>query len=220
MFDALNSVDMVLTPHICSPTGDVGHPLDKDLMRTGIYNLGFIAMNNKPEILDFINWWDKRVKAFGYHDLKNGFFYDQIWLGYAPAFLEKVSILRHLGYNVANWNLHERKIIGLNGNYFVNTDEIPLRFFHFSHFKINDLPVIASYNQNFNLDNRPDIVPVFEEYKKGLEANGYNELQSIEYVYGKKQKQKSVEPVIRQKNTRRQKSWQLFKKLIKTIIKG
>ena len=186
VFDRLKNDDLVLTPHICSPTGETGHPLDKDLMRTGIYNLGFVAMNKNVNILKFIDWWKKRVKEYGYHNLCEGHFYDQIWLGYAPAFLEKVTILRHLGYNVANWNLHERKIVKEKGMYYVNDVSTPLRFFHFSHFNIYNLPEIASYNENYSLENRPDIVSLFTEYKNTLIANGYEHLNTIEYFYGKK----------------------------------
>ncbi len=184
VFEALKHNDLVLTPHICSPTGDVGHPLDKDLMRTGIYNLGFLAMNMNPETLSFIEWWEKRVKAYGYHNLKEGFFYDQIWLGYAPAFLDKVYVLRHPGYNVANWNLHERKILQEQDVYYVNDLSTPLRFFHFSHFNMENLPEIASYNENFSLENRPDIVPLYLNYKSSLLYHDYSRLKDIEYRYG------------------------------------
>lgn len=191
VFSALKENDMVLTPHICSPTGEVGHPQDKDLMRTGIYNLGFLAVNNTEQIQAFVDWWDKRVQAYGFHDLKKGFFYDQIWLGYAPAFLDKVFVLRHLGYNVANWNLHEREIVNQNGKYFVNDTQTPVVFFHYSHFKMENVPSIASYNQNFNLENRKDIEPIFGEYKTDLLANGYDRLKTIAFVYGKKKESKA-----------------------------
>lgn len=220
VFEALDNSDIVLTPHICSPTGEEGHPLDKDLMRTGIYNLGFLAMNKTIETIAFVNWWDKRVKMYGYHDLQNGFFYDQIWLGYAPAFLEKVCVLRHLGYNMANWNLHERKIVESEGEYFVNNLSIPLRFFHYSHFKMEALPSIASYNENYNLDNKPDIVPIFLEYKADLLFNLYEYFKSIDYVYGKRALEiKGKAPVNLERN-RFIRSMQLLKKAIKIIVKG
>lgn len=220
VFENLNHADMVLTPHICSPTGEVGHPLDKDLMRTGIYNLGFIALNNTPEILTFVKWWDNRVKAYGYHDLKKGFFYDQIWLGYAPAFLDKVYVLRHLGYNVANWNLHERKLVKTNQVYFINSETTPLRFFHFSHFKTDALPVIASYNQNFTLLNRPDLAPIYNQYKSDLVENGYCKLKTIDYVYGKKSQTGKTIALKPEPKSRFYRFWALFKKSIKTLLRG
>jgi hypothetical protein len=221
VFSALKSHDMVLTPHICSPTGEKGHPLDKDLMRTGIYNLGFLALKKSRQTQDFIAWWHKRVVAFGFHDLKKGFFYDQIWLGFAPAFLDKVYVLRHLGYNMANWNLHERKLLQLDTNYYVNTRECPLKFFHFSHFKMENFPEIASYNTNYTLDNRPDIKLVYEAYKKDLLLNGYETIKHINYVYGKRPTGSNDASLTKQTSQNRiNKALVLQKKVLKTLFKG
>lgn len=221
VFTALQINDMVLTPHICSPTGEIGHPQDKDLMRTGIYNLGFLAMNKSAETMSFIQWWDRRVRAYGFHDLKKGFFYDQIWLGYAPAFLDKVFVLRHLGYNVANWNLHERELITENDQYFVNNRERPLVFFHFSHFKMENFPSIASYNQNFNLENRKDIVPIYMEYKLNLLNNGYDTLKDISYKYGKRKSDTPKAPAKKAyKNNRIYRSLYLLKRAFEVVLKG
>ncbi|MBU2939562.1 hypothetical protein KO494_08410 [Lacinutrix sp. C3R15] len=216
VFAALEANQMVLTPHICSPTGEVGHPLDKDLMRTGIYNLGFLAVNNTPEVLRFVDWWDKRVKAYGYHDLKKGYFYDQIWLGYGPAFLDNVYVLRHLGYNVANWNLHERQIIKQVDSFAVNNEKTPLRFFHYSHYKMENEPQIASYNKNFNLDNRLDIVPVFDLYKRCLLANNYQGLKKVNFIYGKQPvlKTTSLQP----KANRLKRAYKAFKQVLKILL--
>jgi len=220
VFSSLKQADVILTPHICSPTPEKGHPQDKDLMRTGIYNLGFLAMNKTQETISFVDWWDKRVKKYGFHDLKKGFFYDQIWLGYAPAFLDKVFVLRHLGYNVANWNLHERKLLETDENYFVNDELTSLRFFHYSHFKMEALPVIASYNENFSLDNRPDIVPVYMEYKEDLLKNNYKNLKDLDYAFGKKKPDFKSLPLKSNPPGRIKTSWGLFKKMIRVLIKG
>ncbi len=218
VFAKLEDNEMVLTPHICSPTPEVGHPQDKDLMRTGIYNLGFLALNKSKATEDFVDWWDKRCKKYGFHDLKKGYFYDQIWLGYAPAFLDKVFILRHLGYNVANWNLHERKILQKDENYFINNTETPLRFFHYSHFKMEALPILASYNENFTLDNRPDIIAPYMEYKEDLLTNGYNHLKTLDYKFGKKPlpKTNTNQPPINRTKT----AYKLLKKSARILIKG
>lgn len=219
VFKALETYDVVLTPHICSPTGDVGHPLDKDLMRTGIYNLGFLAMNKAPQTLEFLAWWHKRVVAYGFHDLKKGYFYDQIWLGYAPAFLDKVYVLRHLGYNVANWNLHERVLMEKAGTWYVNTETIPLRFFHFSHYKIGNEPIVASYNTNFTLENRHDIVPIYKNYKLSLEEAAYHDLKNIDYVFGKRPRLAGSEKISQKPTANKFKRVAyLFKRMVKIIL--
>lgn len=221
VISSLENSEVVLTPHICSPTGEVGHPLDKDIMRTGIYNLGFLALKKSEATQLFVKWWDKRVQKYGFHDLKKGYFFDQIWLGFAPAFIDRVHIERHLGYNMANWNLHERHLLSHANGYTVNTTEVPLRFFHFSHFKIEQLPVIASYNENFDLNNRPDIAPVFNEYKEDLLKNGYNTLKQLPYHFGKKPespKPKSFKK--KMQSSRPYRSLRYIKRALKVLIYG
>lgn len=214
---ALETNDMVLTPHMCSPTGDTGHPMDKHIMRTGVYNLGFLAVNESPEIRDFVDWWDKRCKEYGFHDLQKGHFYDQIWLSWGPSFLDKCKVLRHLGYNVANWNLHEREMRTEQDGYFVNDRDTPLRFFHFSHYKMEAEPSIASYNRNFDLESRPDIVPIFQEYKSGLLEQGYERLKGIPYAYGKREEEQAdQQPDLGP--TRLQRAWMHVKLAIKAIL--
>ena len=58
----LESVDVVLTPHFFCLTDDTANLMDKDVIRTGIFNLGFIAMKRNNETEEFVKWLDKRVK--------------------------------------------------------------------------------------------------------------------------------------------------------------
>ena len=125
------------------------------------------------------------MRLFGNVDAKQGHFYDQIWLNAAPAFIPDLFVLRHRGYNAANWNLHERKLLKEDGKYFINATEEALVFFHFSHLKEQNLPFIASYNKDFTLDNRPDIKPIFETYIENLKRAGIEQLKTIPYKYGR-----------------------------------
>ena len=99
-----------------------------------------------------------------------------------------MEILNHRGYNVANWNLHERNIIETESGYAIEESGEKLRFFHFSDFRIKALPRIASYNATYTTDNRPDIAPLFTDYAKGLVANGYEDFRTIDYRFGKRRR--------------------------------
>jgi hypothetical protein len=160
VFCELETNDVVLTPHVCSPTPDGTDPSDHNLMKTGVFNLGFLAMKINDETRDFLCWWKDKLYKFGQKDIANGYFYDQIWWMLGVCFLDKVKILRHLGYNICNWNLQDRILIN---------DGVQLRFFHFSHFDENMLPMLASYNSTFNLENRLDVKKIYLDY--ALELN-------------------------------------------------
>lgn len=185
VFEELPKHDMIVTPHICSPIPKGIVPSDHTLMRTGVYNLGFVAFNKTKGTVEFLEWWSNRVQRFGFHDVKNGYFFDQIWIMWAPAFLETVNILRHLGYNAANWNLHERHFSLNSGNKYKINFEYDLRFFHFSHFRPDKFPQLASYNRSFNAENRPDVNDLFSDYIRLLEANNHSQFKKIPIAYGK-----------------------------------
>ena len=124
----LKTNPIVLCPHLLQPGN-----IDMELSSTahGVYNLGFLAVNNTEEAKNFINWWADRLYLFCYDDIQRGIFTDQKWVDLAPCFFN-VYILKHRGYDFAPWSLYECGMTCENGNYFVKGD--PLRFVHFSGF--------------------------------------------------------------------------------------
>src|ERR1700727_382859 len=77
IYQALTSASIVLTPHILAPTSDVEHVYENGLLRTGVFNLGFVAVSNSPQGRGFLDWWEDRCLRFGFHDLRSGLFVDQ-----------------------------------------------------------------------------------------------------------------------------------------------
>jgi len=197
LFNSLVSYDVVLTPHLCSPTTENVAPSEFELMRTGVFNLGFIALNKTNETLALVSWWKDKLYKFGDNDLSRGLFYDQIWMMLAPCFLDNVKILRHLGYNACNWNLHERYFERNANDYIINKKD-KLRFFHFSHFKEINLPLLASYNPTYSIENRPDIANIYLEYldKMNKSKNAYKDIRPY---FGNGVKVKKTEKVLSKK---------------------
>jgi hypothetical protein len=181
--DLLFEFDLVLTPHFCTPQPDNELiPRDHDMLQTGVYNLGFIAIKNNEQGRFFNNWWKQKMVDGAFANLKRGLFYDQLWASFAPAFVEKVKVLRDPGYNMANWNLHERRITSNEPGFVVN-DNFPLVFFHFSHYKIDNPDILASYNTRYSLHERKDLQQIFRAYRQTVIGNRYHELKKIPPVY-------------------------------------
>jgi lipopolysaccharide biosynthesis glycosyltransferase len=168
--------NIVLTPHTITPI-----PIDnflvaeQDFLNTGIYNAGFIIMNIGPSVIDFLNWWKERTLNFCFIKLEKGLFVDQIWLNLVPLYFKNVHIIQDLGYNVAHWNLHERKVTVKNGEYYIN-DKDKLIFFHFSGFDIYNYFEISKYQNRFNLHKRKDLISLFENYKLKINIQDNYEL--------------------------------------------
>lgn len=134
MIELLNTYDVVLTPHQLSPDRTPMGIQDNEIgsLKFGIYNLGFVAVSTRKEGQRFAKWWSDRCIEYCYDDISEGLFTDQRWIDHVPVFFDNVKILKDPGYNVASWNLSNRKLsISPKGQISVN-NEYPLRFYHFT----------------------------------------------------------------------------------------
>lgn len=177
--------NIILTPQACSPIDDGFAPSDINLLGTGIFNLGFIALSSYYNVSGFLNWWQERIVKYGFARLNENMFYDQLLINLVPVFFDNYFILKHPGYNMAAWNMHERTITYLSDEEIVVNTNYHLRFFHYSGYKLNKPEVLCSYSQRYNFHNRSEVKPVFDLYfKKATEAN-FNKYSKISPVHGK-----------------------------------
>lgn len=131
--DCLKEGSIVITPHHLEPSEAWDCSREIDLLKDGTFHGGLVAIRRTEEAERFVHWW-RHVIASDYKDPYGCMFLDQKWLNFVPSFFD-ASIFKHPGYNVAFWNLHEkRRQIHLqpDGTYQVNGK--PLRCFHFSNF--------------------------------------------------------------------------------------
>ncbi|MBP0904516.1 hypothetical protein ACFSKN_11495 [Mariniflexile gromovii] len=197
VLNVLDKKNILLTPHICTPIDDDYAPTDYHTLRGGIFNLGFIALSQYEKVKDFLDWWEARVVKYGFADFSKSMFYDQLWINYVPALYDNYFILKHPGYNAANWNLHERTLSISNKTYVVNK-AYPLRFFHFSSYKFDKPNEICSYLTRFDFNSRPDLISLFKDYNKKLLDNNVLTISNLNIFYYPKKS--TVETVKRKKN--------------------
>lgn len=139
--------DLILTPHRLSPLDKPGRPSEQDILLTGAYNLGFAAIRRTVDSRNFLAWWRDRLESDCRISPGEGIFVDQKWMDIAPSYLDRVSILRQPGYNVAYWNLDERPLTqGVSG---WMAGEEALHFFHFSGVDPTDRLVFSKYQDRF-----------------------------------------------------------------------
>jgi glycosyltransferase involved in cell wall biosynthesis len=173
---------IVLTPHVTEPM-----PRDKlsltetDILGSGIYNLGFIAIGPGSE--RFLDWWSVRLRRESVVDPTRMRFTDQRWIDFVPG-LYSHYILRDPTCNVAYWNLYSRDVVWTGQRYEVNGK--PLRFFHFSGFD-PDYPHILSKHQGEQprilLSQHPGVARICAEYSEKLQAEGFNETKRNPYGF-------------------------------------
>ncbi|WP_025763972.1 glycosyl transferase [Dyadobacter tibetensis] len=168
--ELLNRIDQfgaVLTPHIHSPIEDRLTPNELHHLNTGIYNLGFVAFGRNQANIDYLKWWEEKLRYECYIDLCNGLFTDQHWMDFLPIFVDGVHIERSPGYNAAYWNLHERTFSKTEKGFMVN-EEYPLIFFHYSGYDPAKPDILSKYQDRFELAQRPDLTELFSIYRNQL----------------------------------------------------
>ena len=133
--DALDTHSVVLTPHLTDPEHSRAGILDNEIsaLKHGIYNLGFVGFRGEGEGLRCLQWWSDRLLAFCRDDIPGGLFTDQRWADHMPGLFEGVHILRQAQFNVATWNLSNRRAEG-TVPHGVTVNGQPLGFYHFSGF--------------------------------------------------------------------------------------
>jgi glycosyltransferase involved in cell wall biosynthesis len=176
----LKTHDIILTPHITSPYYDNKNPSELTILRSGPYNLGFIALKKTTNVLRFLLWWEEKLYHHCY--LRGNLFVDQKWLIMADSLFERVCVLKHPGYNVAYWNLHERTIEEKNNKRYVNN--MPLRFFHFSGYEPRYPKQLSKHQNRFyfhQLNNQTK--NLFETYRAELYKAKYKNVHQLPYRF-------------------------------------
>lgn len=184
IIQSLDNYSFILTPHFTTPIYDDFLLTEQIVLGTGIFNLGFLAIKNDENGKALIGWWQKKLFKECILDLSRGYFVDQKWMNLSICHFNGYLIEKNLGLNVAHWNLHERTISNKKEDYYVN-EQWPLIFFHFSSYHPNRPEQIANWQNRYSFESRPDITPLFQDYRNKILLNQFDFWQHLKPVYGK-----------------------------------
>lgn len=183
----LTTQSILITPHITKPyPDDQLRPQEKDILKTGIFNGGFLGLRNDEHAQAFLDWWQPRMVDQCYERPKEGLNVDQKWLEFVPLYFDKVKAILHAGCNVAYWNLHEREIRKQGDRYFVNSE--PLLFFHYSGYSIKHPDQISRHQDRISLQGNRELKELFELYHRRLIANDHEKFLPLKCYYQKRSK--------------------------------
>lgn len=182
LYEILDRSDVILTPHLDKDYPNDGlMPNDSHIMKSGIFNLGFIGIRKCENVLDFLKWWDNKLFDKCIIDPCSGYFVDQKFIDLAMVLFPNITVIYETGYNVAYWNIHSRTIHRKNSKWLCN--EGPLYFYHFSNYKPEKPNVLSGYQTRFSLKNMPQLCDLFMFYTNLLNQNGYEMSRNWPYSY-------------------------------------
>lgn len=175
--------DCVLTPHITRPIDDGGYPGEIELLLSGVFNLGFAAFADAPDARRFLAWWRQKLATGCLRDIANGIFVDQRYCDFAPAFIERLTVLRHPGYNLAYWNFVYRQVEAADGGYTACGQ--PVHFVHFSGIDPARPELFSKFQDRFRRADLAAFGAFYDEYLAHLARNDVgNGLQFSKIRYG------------------------------------
>lgn len=179
LWKTLDTHDIVLTPHLLQPLSPGAAPSELDILKSGVYNLGFIGVRSSASVETLLTWWGKRLERECLHDTARGYFVDQRWADLIPSFCERTHIWRDETYNVAYWNLSQRKLACENGTWRVNGKL--LTFYHFSGYKPEAPTQLSIHFKRAIPSDMPTLSALASEYAERLHAHGYTRVKTIPY---------------------------------------
>ena len=84
LFNLLGTKDIVLTPHLDADYPEDGRfPDDSHVMRSGVFNLGFIGVRRSGNVERFLDWWAGKMMDKCVIDHGKGYFVDQRFIDLA-----------------------------------------------------------------------------------------------------------------------------------------
>lgn len=176
----LQTNSVLLTPHLTEPETSAAGILDNEIsaLKHGIYNLGFIGFACNERGLRCMRWWAERLLHHCRDDIPGGLFTDQRWADHMPAMFDGVRILREPVFNVATWNLSNRKATGQAPDA-IRVNGQPLCFYHFSGLDSGaQETMLKLYGQD-----SPVLTELRRWYLQACEQQGQAELGRLPSVY-------------------------------------
>lgn len=173
----------VLTPHLLEPVDDGCQPGEREILASGTYNCGFVAIGDHADADRLIAWWADRLEFGAYADPAAGLFTDQKWIDLVPGLFPDVQVLRDAGYNLAYWNLSQRPVSRLGPHWYAGKQR--LAFVHFSGVDL-ERPALFSKHQNRHTQATiGKLQPLYADYLQRLAANGHAVHRSKPYAFGR-----------------------------------
>ncbi len=182
LVEMLDDRAVILTPHQVTPDPRANPRAIRDNEVTsldyGVFNLGFAGIHDEPEGRRFVAWWEDRLADWCHDRLDIGVFVDQKWCNLVPCFFDRVGIVRDPGYNVASWNLSQRRLVfDDDGRALINGQ--PLRFFHFT--KLGNVGDLMT--QRYAGDNR-EVYELWWWYRQEVESHQSPDIPRGWWYYG------------------------------------
>jgi hypothetical protein len=178
-----DSWDFQVTPHILSPPIQAGKLSERLFLNFGVFNLGYFSVRDTLSSKQFLEWWKLFCINCCVISPQLGLFVDQKAVDLVGCFVDRLSILRNPGCNVAWWNLFcDGRVVLKDQKISYRSNVEKLYFFHFSNLdnssdeksRLISKPLDSFHNLTSSgtektVATNPAMLEIFEDYRERLD---------------------------------------------------
>jgi hypothetical protein len=129
LFDSMHEInnpetDLFLTPNITKPISVPNHLDDKRILNIGMFHSGSWILKPNNTTSKMLDWWAHRTIDRAKFDLCNGMCMDQLWLNYAPIWVEKTVQISHPGWHYGLHSILNKSLTESNGSFLVDNEKL------------------------------------------------------------------------------------------------
>ena len=174
---------VVVVPHVVTPVPhDELLPDETLILGVGTFNAGFFAVG--PDSTAFVDFLKERLRRECHTDVRGMRVNEQRWLDFVPALFDH-AVVRDRGIDVAPWNLHERRLVRVDGRLYAGG--VPLRAFHFSGFDPR-VPSVLSARDYWErprvpMTDEPILIELCDDYRRALFDAGFEKAHRMPFAF-------------------------------------
>lgn len=189
-FNLLEEYSMLLTPHFLPENKNITPKLELDILKSGIYNAGFIAVSGSNEAKEFLKWFKSRLSIYSFFDLgvngkpKRGLNADQLWLNIVPLLFKNIFISQNPGLNKGHWNINNYSVKYENQESIIINGTDKLVLYHYSGLDVYNPNCLSKFlDKKLIMESETEnaLKKINKSIAESILRNGYNE--SIKWPY-------------------------------------
>lgn len=118
------AIDLFLTPTISKPLAKSDLLDDKRILNIGMFHSGSWLIRPNTATAKMLDWWSHRTIDRAKFDLCNGMCMDQLWLNYAPVWIEKTEKISHPGWHYGLHSVLNKVLVEKNDSFLVENEKL------------------------------------------------------------------------------------------------
>lgn len=184
--EQLRHCDVLLTPHLLEPLGgDDAADRERTILLSGVYNVGFLGVTDRPAARRLLEWWDARLATHCRHAVEDGLHFEQRWMDFAPSLVPGLGVLRDPAYNIGHWNITERAVTSAPDGTDVRVRGRPAALVRFSGYDPARPDRLTRHGDRVRLPALGTAAAVVHRYRRELVSAGWDESRTGDYGFSR-----------------------------------